>query len=70
MLRYQFWGFGLFIFALYAKNLVQGGVDSADTLALVLSGLGGLAGGALGLVLAQKLKDRVAPIRRLHESRA
>ena len=25
MLRYQFWGFGLFVFALYAKNLVQGG---------------------------------------------
>ena len=65
MLRYQFWGFGLFVFALYAKNLVQGGVDSADTLALVLSGLGGLAGGALGLVLAQKLKDRVPPIRLL-----
>src|SRR5262249_20703532 len=40
MLRYQFWGFGLFVFALYAKNLVQGGADKADTLSLVLSGLG------------------------------
>ena len=35
MLRYQFWGFGLFVFALYAKNLVEGGGDKADTLALL-----------------------------------
>jgi hypothetical protein len=68
MLRYQFWGFGLFVFGLYAKNLVEGG--DADTLALILSGVGGLAGGALGLVLAQKLKDRVAPIRLLLGSMA
>jgi hypothetical protein len=65
MLRYQFWGFGLFVFALYAKNLVEGGGDKADTLALLLSGLGGLVGGALGLVLAQKWKDRIPPIRLL-----
>jgi MFS family permease len=65
MMRYQFWGFGLFVFALYAKNLVQGGADKADTLSLVLSGVGGLFGGALGLVIAQKLKDRIAPIRLL-----
>jgi len=65
MMRYQFWGFGLFVFALYAKNLVQGGADKADTLSLVLSGLGGLLGGALGLVIAQKYKDRIAPIRLL-----
>ena len=65
MMRYQFWGFGLFVFALYAKNLVQGGADKADTLSLVLSGLGGLVGGALGLVIAQKLKDRISPIRLL-----
>jgi len=65
MLRYQFWGFGLFVFALTAKDLVQGGLAQADTLALVLSGVGGLFGGALGLILAQKLKDRVPPIRLL-----
>jgi len=65
MMRYQFWGFGLFVFALYAKNLVQGGADKADTLSLVLSGLGGLVGGALGLVIAQKYKDRIPPIRLL-----
>ncbi|MEA2551469.1 MAG: hypothetical protein QOE25_1238, partial [Actinomycetota bacterium] len=63
MLRYQFWGFGLFVFGLYAKNLVQG--SSADSLSLALSGLGGIVGGALGLVLAQKWKDRVPPIRML-----
>jgi MFS family permease len=63
MLRYQFWGFGLFTFALYAKNLVQGG--DASSVALGLSGGGGLVGGALGLVLAQKWKDRVPPIRLL-----
>jgi hypothetical protein len=68
MLRYQFWGFGLFVFALYAKNLVQGGADKADTLSLVLSGLGGLVGGAVGLVVAQKFKDRIPPIRLLLSS--
>jgi Major Facilitator Superfamily len=63
MLRYQFWGFGLFVFALYAKNLVQG--NKADTLSLALSGLGGLLGGGLGMVLAQRWKDRIPPIRLL-----
>ncbi|MGH2539109.1 MAG: MFS transporter [Actinomycetota bacterium] len=63
MLRYQFWGFGLFVFALYAKNLVAGG--DSDTLALVLSGVGGLFGGALGMIVAQKVKDRVPPVRLL-----
>ena len=63
MLRYQFWGFVLMTFALYAKNLVQGG--NADTLSQILSGVGGLIGGALGLIVAQRLKDRVPPIRLL-----
>jgi hypothetical protein len=63
MLRYQFWGFCLFTFALYAKNLVEGG--DASNLALGISGAGGFLGGALGLVLAQKWKDRVPPIRLL-----
>ena len=36
MLRYQFWGFVLFTFALYAKNLVEGG--DASSVALGLSG--------------------------------
>jgi MFS transporter len=63
MLRYQFWGFVLFVFGLYAKNLATGG--DADTISLVLSGVGGLAGGALGMILAQRWKDRVPPIRLL-----
>jgi MFS family permease len=63
MLRYQFWGFGLFTFALYAKNLVEGG--DASSIALAISGAGGFVGGALGLVLAQKWKDKVPPIRLL-----
>jgi len=62
MLRYQFWGFCLFTFGLYAKNLVETG---ADNLGLALVGGGGFLGGALGLVLAQKWKDRVPPIRLL-----
>jgi hypothetical protein len=61
MIRYQFWGFSLMTFALYAKNLVQGG--NADTLSQVISGVGGLLGGALGLIVAQKIKDRIPPIR-------
>jgi MFS family permease len=68
MLRYQFWGFGLFVFALYAKNLVEGGSDSQ--VPTLLSGGVGLIGGVLGLVVAQGLKDRVAPIRLLLVSMA
>ncbi len=63
MLRYQFWGFVLFVFGLYAKELATGG--DADTLSLALTGVGGLLGGALGMILAQRWKDRIAPIRLL-----
>jgi MFS family permease len=63
MLRYQFWGFGLFVFALYAKNLVEGGSDSQ--VPALLSGMVGLVGGVLGLFVAQAWKDRVPPIRLL-----
>jgi MFS family permease len=63
MLRYQFWGFVLFTFALYARSLVTTG--DADTLALALVGGGGFLGGAIGMVLAEKWKDRVPPVRLL-----
>jgi MFS family permease len=68
MLRYQFWGFGLFVFALYAKNLVEGGAESQ--VPTLLSGGVGLIGGVLGLVLAQAWKDRVPPVRLLLVSMA
>ncbi len=61
MLRYQFWGFNAFTFGLYAKSLVASG--DAEGLALAISGAGGLLGAALGIVVAQKFKDRVPPAR-------
>jgi MFS family permease len=61
MVRYQFWGFNLFVFGLYAKYLVTSG--DAESLSLGLSGVGGLVGAAAGIVIAQKLKDRVPPAR-------
>jgi MFS family permease len=68
MLRYQFWGFGLFVFALYAKNLVEGGSDSQ--VPTLISGGVGLIGGVLGLILAQAWKDRIPPVRLLVVSMA
>jgi MFS family permease len=62
MLRYQFWGFSLFVFALYARSLVAVG-HKPETLALALVGGFGFVGGALGMILAQKYKDKIAPIR-------
>ena len=63
MLRYQFWGFGLFVFALYAKNLVEGGSESQ--VPTLISGGVGLIGGVLGLFVAQAWKDRIPPVRLL-----
>lgn len=63
MLRYQFWGFALGVFALYARSLVESG--DVDSVALGIVGGGGFIGGALGMVLAQRWKDRVPPIRLL-----
>ncbi|HSJ51268.1 MAG TPA: MFS transporter [Actinomycetota bacterium] len=63
MLRYQFWGFSLGVFALYARSLVESG--DVDTVALGIVGGGGFVGGVLGMVLAQRWKDTVAPIRLL-----
>jgi hypothetical protein len=61
MLRYQFWGFALGVFALYSTSLVRGG--DVDVIALGIVGGGGFLGGALGLVLAQTYKDVIPPIR-------
>ena len=63
MLRYQFWGFGLFVFALYAKNLVEGGSDSQ--VPALLSGVVGLIGGVLGLLVGAGVEGSRPPIRLL-----
>ncbi|MEX2274849.1 MAG: MFS transporter [Actinomycetota bacterium] len=63
MLRYQFWGFTLFVFALYASELAKG--EDASLISLALTGAGGLLGGVLGMILAQKYKDKIPPIRML-----
>jgi MFS family permease len=63
MLRYQFWGFTLFVFALYASELAKG--EDASLISLALTGVGGLLGGVLGMILAQKYKDTIPPIRLL-----
>jgi len=63
MLRYQFWGFALGVFALHARSLVASG--DLDTVALGIVGGGGFVGGALGMVLAQRWKDLIPPIRLL-----
>jgi len=68
MLRYQFWGFALGVFALYSTSLIKGG--DVDVIALGIVGGGGFIGGALGLVLAQKYKDRIPPVRILLASMA
>ncbi|MFM8944830.1 MAG: MFS transporter, partial [Actinomycetota bacterium] len=68
MLRYQFWGFALMVFALYSRSLVASG--NADTLALAIVGGGGFIGGALGMVVAQRWKDSVPPARLLVGSMA
>jgi MFS family permease len=63
MLRYQFWGFVLGVFALYARSLVESG--DVDTVALAIVGGGGFVGGSLGMVLAQRWKDTIPPVRLL-----
>jgi hypothetical protein len=68
MLRYQFWGFALGVFAPYARSLVESG--DVDTIALAIVGGGGFVGGALGMVLAQRWKDTIPPIRLLLGSMA
>lgn len=62
MLRYQFWGFSLFVFALWARTLVTT-PGKTSPLAIALPAGFGFVGGALGMILAQKFKDKIAPVR-------
>lgn len=62
-LRMEFFGFVALVFALEARNLLSG--PDSDRTVLVIAGAFGALGAAIGMVLAQKLKDRVPPYRLL-----
>jgi len=58
-LRMEFFGFVALVFALQARTMLGG--PNADKTAVAIAGAFGAIGAAIGMVLAQKLKDRVAP---------
>lgn len=62
-LRMEFFGFVALVFALEARDLLSG--PDSDRTVLVIAGAFGALGAAIGMVLAQKLKDRVPPYRLL-----
>jgi MFS family permease len=62
-LRMEFFGFVALAFALQAGNLLAG-PDSGKT-AVAMAGAFGAIGAAMGMVLAQRLKDRIPPYRLL-----
>ncbi|MGQ0668841.1 MAG: MFS transporter, partial [Actinomycetota bacterium] len=62
-LRMEFFGFVALVFALEARFLLTG--KDADQTVVAIAGGAGAAGAAIGMVVAQKLKDRVPPVRLL-----
>ncbi len=62
-LRMEFFGFVALAFALEARSLLSG--PSSDKTVVAIAGAFGAVGAAIGMVLAQRLKDRVAPHRLL-----
>ncbi len=60
-LRTEFFGFVALVFALQARFLLAG--PKGDKTAIAIAGATGAVGAAIGMVLAQKLKDRVQPAR-------
>ncbi len=62
-LRMEFFGFVALVFALQARNLLTGakGGDAA----VAVAGATGAVGAAIGMVVAQKFRDHVPPIRLL-----
>ncbi|HEX9124504.1 MAG TPA: MFS transporter [Actinomycetota bacterium] len=67
-LRMEFFGFVTLAFALEARHLLSG-ADSDKTV-VAIAGAFGAIGAAIGMVLAQKLKDRVPPYQLLVTSMA
>ncbi|HZD80564.1 MAG TPA: MFS transporter, partial [Actinomycetota bacterium] len=62
-LRMEFFGFVALAFALEARHLLSGA--NSDKTVVAIAGAFGAIGAAIGMVMAQKLKDRVAPYRLL-----
>jgi hypothetical protein len=62
-LRMEFFGFVALAFALQARFLLSG--PKGDKTAVAIAAATGALGAATGMVLAQKLKDRVRPVRLL-----
>ena len=62
-LRMEFFGFFALVFALQARELLSG--PNSDKTAVAVAGAAGALGAAIGMVLAQRLKDRIAPYRLL-----
>jgi hypothetical protein len=62
-LRMEFFGFVALVFALEARHLLSG--SNSDKTVVAIAGACGAIGAAIGMVLAQKLKDRVPPYRLL-----
>lgn len=60
-LRMEFFGFVALVFALQARSLLAG--DGGDQIVVAIAGAAGAVGAAIGMVLAQRLKDRVPPYR-------
>ncbi|MBI2239048.1 MAG: MFS transporter, partial [Actinobacteria bacterium] len=62
-LRMEFFGFVALVFALQARTLLSG--ENSDRTVVAIAGAFGAIGAAIGMVLAQKLKDRVPPYKLL-----
>jgi hypothetical protein len=58
-LRMEFFGFVALVFALEARHLLAG--SHSDKTVVAIAGAFGALGAAIGMVLAQKLKDRIPP---------
>lgn len=60
-LRMEFFGFVALVFALEARTILAG--EGGDQIVVAIAGASGAIGAAVGMVLAQRLKDVVPPYR-------